>query len=473
MLIWNSLSGNDKVINCSDYCITEKLTGKDELSFSLPSSATLSLLMQETQRIKDTNTGQWFVLSQIVSGSGTTQFKATLDLEAFEQTVVKRTILHEVTLSTAIKTFSPTGWDFDYTKTSTTMQNQTKDLTFNGGTPLEALYEISNKWNISFRFDTINKSVIVFDISNGYIGGTEGENIRLTTGLNLRSINYTGTATSFCTRLYVYGKNGISIETVNSGLEYLQDNTYSSRLVCAKYSNTSISRPEELLDAGKTELAKRCKPKKSYECDFVDLANAAKADYKKLEIHVPYIIIISDHDRQNVVKQIVTEYSKYYRHPENNKITLSSCPETVQSNIARVQRQTNEVASYCETAQQTADSAVSAAGVAQQTADSANTSASNAQSSADSAANSASKASQNASSALQVANNAESSISSVSNKADEAQYAANYAQILANNAQSTADSVMNRFNSAATANYNFQMHDGSSHRLYFSNGLLQ
>lgn len=336
MLVRNIGDGKDRVINVADYGVTEKLSGIDELSFSLPSNSPMAYLIREMDRILVTENHTWFVTTQVTSGDGTAEYKATLDLEAFKQDILEHVRFHESEFSTQIETFLPAGWTCDLHHVQTAISGLQKDWLFDGGTRLDGMIALADKWGMSYRYNTNTKEVVVFDAAAGYLGGASGANLRLTVGSNLRSINYTGAADDFCTRLYVYGKGGVTLETVNANSQYIENNTYSHRLVCGRYSNTEIARPAELLDAAKKELAKRCKPKTSYECDFVDLAKAAGQDYKAMEIHVPYIITVSDSDRQTVEKQIVSEYTWYARHPEKNKITLSSRPDTLQSDLQNV-----------------------------------------------------------------------------------------------------------------------------------------
>lgn len=336
MLVRNVGDGKDRVINAADYGVTEKLSGIDELSFSLPSKSPMAYLIHEMDRILVTENHTWFVVTQITSGDGTAEYKAVLDLETFKQDILEHVRFHESDFETQLRTFLPAGWTYDPLLAQTAISGLQKDWLFDGGTRLDGMTALADKWGVSYRYNTNTKEVVVFDAATGYLGGASGSNLRLTVGSNLRSINYTGTADDFCTRLYAYGKGGVTLETVNANSQYIENNTYSRRLVCGRYSNTEIGRPAELLDAAKKELAKRCKPKTSYECDFVDLAKAAGQDYKAMEIHVPYIITVSDSDRQTVEKQIVSEYTWYARHPEKNKITLSSRPDTLQSDLQNV-----------------------------------------------------------------------------------------------------------------------------------------
>ena len=53
-----------------------------------------------------------------------------------------------------------------------------------------------------------------------------------TRDLNLKENNYKGKSTGFITRLYAYGKDGLSFASINGGKAYVENYTYSSRVIC-------------------------------------------------------------------------------------------------------------------------------------------------------------------------------------------------------------------------------------------------
>lgn len=75
------------------------------------------------------------------------------------------------------------------------------------------------------------------------------------------------------TRMYAYGKNGITVGTVNDGKDYIDADTIEEwGIVCGKYSDNSITDKETLLENAKKELAKKKTPPISIDVSLVELS---------------------------------------------------------------------------------------------------------------------------------------------------------------------------------------------------------
>lgn len=75
------------------------------------------------------------------------------------------------------------------------------------------------------------------------------------------------------TRMYAYGKNGITVGTVNDGKDYIDADTIDEwGIVCGKYSDNSITDKETLLENAKKELAKKKTPPISIDVSLVELS---------------------------------------------------------------------------------------------------------------------------------------------------------------------------------------------------------
>lgn len=75
------------------------------------------------------------------------------------------------------------------------------------------------------------------------------------------------------TRMYAYGKNGITVGTINDGKDYIDADTIAEwGIVCGKYSDNSITDKETLLENAKKELAKKKNPPISIDVSLVELS---------------------------------------------------------------------------------------------------------------------------------------------------------------------------------------------------------
>lgn len=105
-------------------------------------------------------------------------------------------------------------------------------------------------------------------------------------GKNLKGVNYIEDITGVITRLYVKGKDGLTIESVNNGKKYIDspliDNYSHPKAGEVKFEN--IEDPQELLQAGQEHLEKVDKPYIHYNIDLVELRDSEQyRHFKDLE----------------------------------------------------------------------------------------------------------------------------------------------------------------------------------------------
>jgi len=87
---------------------------------------------------------------------------------------------------------------------------------------------------------------------------------------NLKHITRTDN-NNLVTRLYAFGQDGLDISSVNGGVKYLENFSYTSNVYVDTYENQEISDPQELKDKTTEELGKICKPRYTYRVGMVDL----------------------------------------------------------------------------------------------------------------------------------------------------------------------------------------------------------
>ena len=351
-------NGVATVIGQDDYCIDEKDTGLDLLTFSLPRGHPFFGRIREETEIDEE---QPYIVKQVTSDEQNMDITCELDVDDWKADILEHVILHDNTMHQMIEFCLPAGWTY---QDETTGNDGVDELLNDGGTRLEILTAMKDIWNITFRFDAKNKVLHIIDPTAGNPCGAY-----LTRELNLRSVNYTGSTDKFCTRLYCYGKGGMSFEDINDGKAYIENHTYSSKIVSARYSNADANTSEKLLEAGQKELAKQCCPQASYECDVIDLAKAldvedgSKYDFMKFELFS--IITLLDVDHHTRINHRIAEYKRYPNFPQKNSVTLSTVPAQIQDDIHKAQSNADEAQITAGDAKSAADNAKSTADAAQ------------------------------------------------------------------------------------------------------------
>lgn len=125
---------------------------------------------------------------------------------------------------------------------------------------------IQETWGGILVWDSVNKIVHLRDedIYQVYRG------FQIRYAKNMKHINRTQ-SNKLVTKLYCFGKDDLDIASVNSGLKYVTDYSYTSKVYTDIYSNPDIEDAEELKQKGLAELALNCKPRYQYSVKVVDL----------------------------------------------------------------------------------------------------------------------------------------------------------------------------------------------------------
>ncbi len=131
---------------------------------------------------------------------------------------------------------------------------------------LQLIKQIQNTWGGYLVWDSVNKIVHLRD-------GQQWQNytgFQVRYAKNMKHITRTQ-SNKLVTKLYCFGKDDLDIASVNGGLKYVTDFSYTNKVYTGIYSNPDISEPDELKEKGLAELSLNCKPKYNYQIKMVDL----------------------------------------------------------------------------------------------------------------------------------------------------------------------------------------------------------
>lgn len=205
----------------------------------------------------------------------------------------------------------------------------------------------SNVISITWRDATITNANTLYQMAVGKASVLQMElknqsacGEYLTKDLNLKSVVFKGDSTEFATRIYAYGKDGLTLEEaiVNGeryGKQYIDNNQYASKLVCVVWKDERYTTASGLYEAALKKLNGYSFPMRSYECEVIDLAKQNSAfEFLKFKMH--YKAILIDSERHTRVEHKVVEYDEYPNEPSRNVVTLSCTAGTIQSYIKDV-----------------------------------------------------------------------------------------------------------------------------------------
>lgn len=318
-------------MNCDDYYIRELASGLDELVFSLSIWDNEYQRIQEESSIREQscNTPVNYLVKAIDGGSDRATIKAQIDLDDWKSTMVISYKSASSTVGEIVNAVKPSGWSV----VDNSAIRYRRTITLEAATPLDVLEQCRSTFSgCTFRFDNIRRVVTILNMDAG-----ENLGAFATRQLNLKQSDYKGKSSGFATRLYAYGKDGMSFDSINDGKPYVEDHTYSDRIICAYWSDERYTVPQNLLADAKQKLAAMAVPQRSFDCEVVDLAAADPERYSFLSFPLFSVVSIIDETRSNAkLDHKVVERWRYPYHPEQNKIVFSSSAPRIQSQVTQV-----------------------------------------------------------------------------------------------------------------------------------------
>lgn len=311
------------IINCDDYYIRELPSGLDELIFRLSIwDEAFPLITEETELVEESDGKKVSYLVKAIDGGGdSATVKAQINVDEWRAGILLN-FTQTATAATIVNAAKPTGW----TVVDSSGSSETGEIDEPGATPLQILEAVQEAIpGISFRFDVAAKTITIYDLYNGPNLGSF-----LTRELNLKAVQYKGKSTGFVTRLYPYGRDGLSIESVNSGLPYIENHTYSNKVISEYWQSDSYTNAQNLKDAAVEKLKELCVPERAFSCEVADLAAAYPDKYDYLSFALFAQIALIDETRSSAkIMHRVTERWRYPFRPEKNKVILSNAPKRI------------------------------------------------------------------------------------------------------------------------------------------------
>lgn len=321
-------NGEQHPIANDDYYIRELASGLDEVVFTISIWDELYPQLVEEASIRDRDQ-QWYLIKQIDAGSQDAKIVAQLDLDVWKATMLIGYSNNSATLDATISGVLPQGWRLiDNTGLSI---RRTIEGDF---TPLEIVDECRDTYGVYFRFDNVAQTITVVIPDDAEPLGAFA-----TRDLNLKEINYKGKSNSFVTRLYAYGKDGMSFASINGGVPYVDNNTYSDKIICAVWRDERYTIAENLLADAKKNLAAMAVPSRSYDCDVVDLAATNPEMYRIQDFSVFRVATLIDDAKNFAINYQVVERWNYPYYPEKNKVIFSSSPAKIQNQVTHITQQ--------------------------------------------------------------------------------------------------------------------------------------
>ncbi len=139
---------------------------------------------------------------------------------------------------------------------------------------------------------------------------------------NLTSIKRVVDTRSLVTRLYAYGKDGMTFATINGGREYMENYEYSNEVRVSTLDLSNFTNPYQMLEFTNMRLAEYSKPRVSYVLSAMDLSVLTGYEHERWSLGD--IVTVDDRDLNLTIKTRVVRRQYNLQEPWKTVLELSS-----------------------------------------------------------------------------------------------------------------------------------------------------
>lgn len=296
----------------SDLCIENSIELDDKtLTFSVPYRNVRSAIVVEGYI--ETKEDRFVVKEIEKSSEGTANITAQLDLESLEGKPFRTFRSEKQTIKAALQlALAGTGWTVGECSVS-----KKRTLSMANVSALDVLKQALKTYRAEIKIDSKKQSIDIYP----EIGSEKG--VYFSNQLNLRKLTVQYSTYDFYTEIEPYGKDGLTIETVNSGKIYLENHQYSSKKKRCIWKDERYTIADSLKEDAAAKLADMSKPYVSYSADIVDLSRNSQK-YSILQYEIGDTVTLIDHVTGEKEKQRIVSMKIYPEAPEKNSCTLAN-----------------------------------------------------------------------------------------------------------------------------------------------------
>ena len=328
--------GGQIPLDFDKYFIQEETNGEDQIGFTPPlDHADYKLLTEEVQLL-DAEDGQVYRITAIDEGAATANIKGKLELSPLRADMRIPYTNGSDTLAGTVEGVLPAGW----TVVDHSLSTIRRTIDLDSATPEDVILGAASAFGgLAIRYKIADKAVHFYAPGDFKAGG-----VYLTEELNLTSTNFKGSSSGLCTRLYARGKDGLTFAGINGGKDYVENFSYTDKIICAYWEDERYTVAENLLEAAQKKVDASAVPVRSYSCGVVDLAKAWRYEegagsniYAHLNIQLLTVATLLDTRRGTRIDHQVVQYKRYPHYPDLNVVTLSTKAPTITTTVKQLQ----------------------------------------------------------------------------------------------------------------------------------------
>lgn len=310
---------------------TRSYGGMMYLQFDIsPDHELYKYIAEETELEYD---GQRYVVKGINERKTATTVNAELDLSGLDSKgYTNFTRKTESFYNVSRDILDGTGW----TIVDSELVSKRTSLDLKDVTTRDILEHCTNStaYNTCYSFDTINKKIYCIKPQNN----TTPTGTYFTDELNLTDMTFKGSSSGLVTKLYAFGKDGLDISSVNGGKRYIENHTYTDKVIVAIWRDDRYTDPQSLFDDAVVKLASLAVPERSYTAKVIDLAKLFPELYDEILNYDLYdVVTLIDRKRKTRINHRIVEVREYPADFTLNTVTMSTVAGKVSGKITTLE----------------------------------------------------------------------------------------------------------------------------------------
>lgn len=215
-------------------------------------------------------------------------------------------------IETMIKGIIPSGWS--YIINGEIKKHRT--ITADHKSSWEVLEEIVKKFDVEYRLDNEERKIFISE----KIGEDKGA--FFSDDFNIVDKDISVESFEFATRIIPEGMNGLKINQINDGKDYLENKSYSGKTIIYYWKDERYTNIQNLKNEAARKLEVLSRPRITIKLKVKDLSEAIGIYQQEYNIG-DYVYLI-DKDRKTKERFRILAQTTYPNRPFNNEITLAN-----------------------------------------------------------------------------------------------------------------------------------------------------
>lgn len=293
-----------------DMRIEKEINKLDLLFFNIPKS--LADLFEEEGYIETKDHGRFIIKEKNLANDGY-EIVGRYDLEEFNDWIDTKAYVTE----TPKEMLEDLLQGKDWTVVSSITTKRT--VTATNVSMIALIKQIVDTFNAEVMFNNVTKTIYVEEEL------CEDKGVYFADELNLRRLNISSDTYDFATRIIPRGLNGEGIEQINNGVPYVENHTYSDKVITVVWEDERYTNMDNLKADAEKKLEVLSKPRRAFTCDIANLASVSD-EYSILDYSLGDTITLVEKESGTREKQRIMKLVHYPDNPLKDTIDIENRP---------------------------------------------------------------------------------------------------------------------------------------------------